>query len=425
MGKFLEFPEDFNWGASTASVQVEGNTDLSHWSRYLDSNANDLADKGTERFGLYSWIEPETDRDWVEKRASDPDNYVLGEAVDHYNRYPEDFDILQQLGLDSYRFSLEWSRVMKSPGEFDQDQIEHYREFLQELKNRDITTFVTLWHFSNPVWFQNDIGWTSAESVEHFSRYARKMAEELGDLVDYWITINEPQVYTGNAYLSGGWPPQKKNPWSYYRALNNLMDAHRAGYTAIKQVRPDAKVGFSKNNGSVEAPRFLQLPAKMFDYWANHYPIQKAGDKLDFIGLNHYFNEVLKLGINGGKEPERSDLGWRLEPRSIYQTLKELERYDLPVYITEHGVADRDDRHREWFIEESLQYVHRAIQEGIDVRGYLHWSLLDNIEWDQGRWPRFGLVEVDYENGLERNIRDSAHRYAEIARNNGIEHSSR
>jgi len=202
----------------------------------------------------------------------------------------------------------------------------------------------------------------------------------------------------------------------------NLIKAHREAYEIIKKNNPAAQVGIAKNNIYFEAyqNKFINnLLKKFIDWWWNFYFLDKIKNQQDFIGLNHYFHNRINYGFNKNANKKTSDLGWELYPEAIHYVLKDLKKYNKPIYITENGLADAADKNREWFIKESLKNIHKAIQENTDVRGYFYWSLLDNFEWDKGFWPRFGLVEIDFKT-QERKIRHSAYEYAKICRENAL-----
>lgn len=383
MQKNLKFPEGFLWGAATSAYQVEGGINNCDWAKV----------------------------------------YPAGIACDHYNRYEEDFDIAKSLGHNAHRFSIEWSRIEPEEGKFDEKEIEHYRNVIKALRARGMEPFVTLWHWTLPYWVAKMGGWEKRKTIKYFERYVEKIIEELGNDVKFWITLNEPEIYSGNSYLKGIWTPQKKNFISYFLVTCNLIKAHRKAYEIIKKINPAAQAGIAKNNIYFEAyqNKFVnRLLKKIIDWWWNFYFLNQIKNEQDFIGLNHYFHNRINRGFNKNENKKISDMGWELYPEAIYYVLKDLRKYNKPIYITENGLADAADKNREWFIKESLKNIHKAIQEGVDVRGYLYWSLLDNFEWDKGFWPRFGLVEIDYKT-MERKIRPSAREYKKIVAKNAIE----
>jgi len=381
----LKFPENFLWGVATSAYQVEGGIENCNWS----------------------------------------ENFPAGKASDHYHRYQEDFDLLKSLNLNAYRFSIEWSRIEPRCGEFDAGAIEHYWKVLHSLKSRRIKTMVTLFHFTLPLWLSKRGGMSSSKFVFYFTRFAQRMFDQYADLVDFWITFNEPLNWATIAYLEGRWPPHQKNPLLFFKVLRNQILAHKKIYFAFHRSRKcPVEVGISKLNQHFE-PFHSRSPLDragvwLANYFWNEFFLNRIKNQLDFIGLAYYFHHKIKFParIIKDKKPV-SDLGWVIYPEGIYHLLKSLKKYKKPIYITENGLADSKDKFRANFIKEHLIWIHRAIQEGIDCRGYFHWSLIDNFEWEKGFGPRFGLVEVDFES-LERKPRPSALFYAKIAKENQI-----
>ncbi|MBI3671193.1 family 1 glycosylhydrolase [Candidatus Azambacteria bacterium] len=274
-----------------------------------------------------------------------------------------------------------------------------------------------------PLWLREKGGWEAKDIERYFERYAEKTVSYLKDHAKFWITINEPEIYAGHSYLKGAWPPQKKSLLSYIKVTNRLAKAHNIAYDIIKKIDKNLQVGVAKHNIYFEAygNKIINRILKYFaDQWWNFYFLNKIKSCQDFIGLNHYLHNRINFGFNKNENKKVSDMGWELYPESIYHVLVDLKKYKKPIYITENGLADARDENREWFIKEYLKQVHLAIEVGVDVKGYMYWSLLDNFEWDKGFWPRFGLVEVDCKT-LERKIRPSALKYAKICRSNTLE----
>ncbi len=419
----LKFPKNFLWGAATSSHQVEGDQH-NDWSEWEKKNADRLAAEP-----------PHYDNPHWEKfaaQASEPKNYISGDACDQYNRYGEDFDILSELHLNAYRFSIEWSRIEPKEGAFDEEAIAHYRDVIAALRSRNIEPFVTLWHWTLPLWLSQKGGTAAGTFPSHFERYAKKIAETLGSEITYWITLNEPDVHTSFSYLLGAWTPERKNPLLAIRAYQKLIEAHNRAAIAIKSVRPEAQVGISKHQVYFEMarPTIVNRIIKAAADWPwNFYFLNRIDRYQDFIGMNSYQRKIVNNGIDvagSGADPKKNremiqtEFGWEYHPESIYGALMELKRYGKPVYITENGIADSTDGLRPRFIRDSLAAIRRAITDGVDIRGYFYWSLLDNFEWDKGFWPRFGLVHVDYAT-QKRTIRESARLYGRIAESNALE----
>lgn len=412
MNNLLKFPGGFLWGTSTSAHQVEGGN-VNDWSEWEHANSVRLAAEAARRHAKASTRIP----DYILNNYPNPlleENYVSGRATDHYNRYEEDFDIAKSLGHNAHRFSIEWSRIEPEEGEFNQSEIEHYRNIIKAFKIRGLEPFISLWHWTVPIWFAKKGGFEKRENIKYFVRFCERIISEFKNDVKFWIVLNEPEIYTGHSYLKGVWPPQKKNFFSYLKVFKNLICAHKAAFLAIKQADAQAQVGIAKNNIYFEG-----WLAPIADWWWNFYFLNRIKNHQDFIGLNHYFHNRINYGFNKNENKKISDLGWELYPEAIYYVLKDLKKYNKPIYVTENGLADAKDEKRTWFIFETLKNVHRAITEGVNVNGYFHWSLLDNFEWDKGFWPRFGLVEIDYKT-LERKIRPSAQEYAKICKNNEL-----
>lgn len=412
----LQFPKDFFWGAATSSHQVEGNIH-NDWSQWEKKNAERLAAEAKSKFGhLPNWQD-------IEKQATDPKNYISGLACDHYHRYEQDFDMAESLGHNAHRFSIEWSRIEPSEGTFDEKEIEHYRQVIAALKARGMEPFVTLWHWTLPLWLSEKGGVEHKEFPKYFERYTEKIVKALGGDVTFWITLNEPDVATAHAYIKGTWPPQKKNIFLSIKVLYRLKHAHKQAYTVIKKYFPQAQVGIAKHQISFQIahPTLINHFLKLITDWLwNQHFLNLIKNHQDFIGLNHYNRNVIDNGFYKQQNSVQTDIGWEYWPDSIYQALIELKPYKKPIYITENGLADTKDDLRKMFIRISLSAVHHALGEGVDVRGYLYWSLLDNFEWDKGFWPRFGLIAIDYAT-QERTLRPSAIAYAEICKDNLFE----
>ncbi len=401
-----KFPDEFFFGAATSSHQIEGDC-INEWSEWEKENAIRLADIYLRSSAVYS--------KQFSGDGSDPENYISGKAVDHYNRFDEDFAIAAKLGLNAYRFSIEWSRIEPADNEWDQHEIEHYRKVIDSLHKKNIEPFVTIWHWTLPLWLSSTGGVMNEKFIFYFARYAAKLAESFGDKVKFYITINEPEIYSLNSYMLGKWPPMKKGILPYYQTISVLIKAHQAAYRNIKAIRPETNVGPACNMTFFESGGgpLNHLATIIADRLWNKFFIRRISSESDYIGLNYYFHNRIRYGFNKNRNEIVSDMGWELYPEGIYHLLHMLRRFRLPVYITENGLADADDSRRGKLIEDTLKYVYRAIQEGCDVRGYFHWSLLDNFEWDKGFWPKFGLVSVDRKT-MKRTVRKSAETYTRI-----------
>lgn len=392
-----KFPGDFIWGAATSSHQVEGGND-NDWTEFENSGGK-----------IYN-----------EDRS--------GLAADHWNRYEEDFDILEELNLNTYRFSIEWSRVEPQEGQFNQEAIDHYRAMLTSLKRRGITPAVTLHHFTNPKWLPL---WTDKNNIGYFVRYTKFVVEQLGDLCEHWCTINEPNNFATLGYALDMWAPGIQQKSTLRPVLRNLAAAHNNAYEIIHRTykakgwqRPMVSITLQLNYFTPMSQNPLDWAVmKAVSYFRNYYLLNRVKKKLDYLGFNYYFGFHVKWNDPGsytdirypGLDLPTNDLGWNIEPEGLYHSLLEFSKLGIPILITENGIPDAKDTKREWYIISHLEQVHRAMQDGAQVIGYIHWSLLDNFEWADGYKGRFGLVEVDFET-QQRTIRGSARTYAQIAK---------
>lgn len=400
----LKFPEGFLWGASTSAYQIEGGitNDWSEWEK-SEARIKELKAKG-----------------------KNPEDYICGKACDSYNRYEKDFNLALELNNNAHKLGIEWARIEPIESEWDMKEVERYRQVLLALKKRNLKVFVCLWHWSNPLWLAQAGGWTNNKAVFYFSRYAKFIAENLGDLVDYWLTLNEPMAHIGFGYIRGNFPPVKKgNIFGAIKVFKNLAKAHIAGYRAIHKILPKAKVGFTSLTDFFEpANKYNPLDwiIIIVARWLHHRAfLNKTKKYLDFIGVNYYFHNKLSIlppfKVNSNKEI--NEMGWEIYPAGIKEVIKYMSRFNIPIFITENGIADADDNQRAEFIIEHLKYIHQAISEGANVQGYSHWSLLDNFEWSHGWTQKFGLYTVDRQT-FKRTARPSAKVYAEICKNNQV-----
>jgi len=385
MEKILKFPQGFLWGSSISAYQTEGGIKNCDWSNFKDA----------------------------------------GIACDFYHKYEEDFDLLEKLNQNAFRFSIEWSRIEPEEGKFDKNEIEHYKKVLLSLKKRKIKSVVTLWHWTLPLWLANIGGWSNKKSIDFFARYTKIIVEELGDLVDIWVTFAEPIIPLFNGYIKCNFIPQKRNIFKAIKFLNNLIKGHKKAYQIIHAKYSEAQVGVAGLINFFEPAR-KWCPLEIFiafllHYFWNHRFLKNVEKFIDYIGFDYYFHDriVFYPPFLKNSNKKISDIGWEIYPEGIYWILKYLAKFRKPIYILENGLADAQDKFRKDFIRDHLCWIHLAIEEGVDVRGYFHWSLMDNFEWDKGFEPRFGLAEVDYKT-LERKLRPSAFYYAQICKENSL-----
>ncbi len=392
------------WGSSISAYQTEGNNFNSDW--YLWEKEHNLEE--------------------------------AGECTNHYYVFPEDFSLARYLGHNALRFSIEWSRICPTPNSFDEEQLKHYLEVLCELENNSITPIVCLHHFTNPLWFTKNGGWLRPSSVDYFVRYTDVILKNIGRKVKFWITFNEPLVYLYNGFLTGRWPPGLKSYSGIKKALKNIIKAHSICYHLIKKFYDDEEVKVSitkhlrffspcpfRNWGQNSFYSFVR--DGVFNWAVINYLYKRK--LIDFLGVNYYCQEFVRGGgsVLFGRaceashhKGERNKMNWFVFPEGLYRILIRLRRYALPVIITENGTADRDNLDYERFLKRHLASVAQAIQEGVDVRGYLWWSLLDNFEWHKGFGYRFGLIEVDYRT-FSRRIKPFALTYKKICQCNAID----
>ncbi len=396
----MRFPQGFLLGAAAAAHQVEGNNTNSDW-----------------------WY-------WEQQGKL----AKSGEACDHYHRFEEDFRIAHDIGLNAMRISIEWARVEPEEGQWNAAAVEHYKKVLKSMKDNGLTRMVTLWHWTLPKWLADKGGFETKEGVEAFGRYAWFIAQNLGKEIDLWITLNEPENYINSSYVIGKHPPFVRSLWKAFFVTKNLIEAHKVAFKAIKQALGNVPVSIAKNNNYYKPYRKNNLADLIICFLAkkiaNEYFLEKMQKHLDFIGLNFYLYNSLKfdwrhgfveMNLNQTKgqmnlddAANRSDMGWFLYPEGIYHVLLDLKKYHLPIYVTENGLADAADSRRQKYLQEIFEWLRKAIDDKVDLRGYLHWSLTDNYEWEHGFGPRFGLVEIDYVT-QKRTIRSSAKIFKKIS----------
>ena len=404
----IQFPKDFLWGAATAAYQVEGGNDHADW---------------------WHW----------EKKAGKENS---GAACCHHDLYALDFELAKGLGHNTHRLSVEWSRIEPKEGEFSEAALKHYAEVLLALRARGIEPVVTLHHFTNPLWLEDFGGWTNQRSVNYFLRFAERVVSALAEHVHFWITINEPTIYFSHAYILGVWPPQGTSIPQGLIVKEHLASAHIKAYRMIHRLYkekglPSPAVSISQHMQAFEpcTPSFKnKLAAFLRHQWFNLGLIDQfmRHKALDFIGLNYYSRQLVELkkwGLvdlaadvcAGGHHPvKKNSLGWDIYPEGLESLLLKLKKYKLPVMITENGICTGEDALRWEFIAGHLKHIHRAMEQGVPVIGYLYWSLLDNFEWDKGFGPRFGLIEVDYKT-QQRTVRESAKKFKQVCQTGILE----
>lgn len=417
------FPADFAWGVATSAHQVEGGTLNNQWS---------------------AW----------EKQGRIKSGDHVGLACDWWRNAEQDFDRAQEMGINALRLSLEWSRVEPEEGRWDSAAIDRYRAMLGALRERGIRPFVTLHHFTNPLWFEAKGAFAAPESVRLFERYTEKLIDALSDFCTDWITFNEPNVYAALGYFLGEFPPGKKGRvLQAARVTRNLCLAHAAAYRAIHALQANANVGWAQHF-VVFKPRRRQsaidrwlsaLVDRLFnDNFAESilsgrapFPLNGLGQKLtevqgtcDYIGINYYSRLRAGLALHSPRtlffqltvppHKPQGDSGIEIPygeayPKGLRYAAGRFAPFNKPIYILENGVPDRDDRIRPWLMKRTVKQMRKLLADGVDLRGYFHWSLTDNFEWNEGWHLRFGLIELDPQTQA-RKPRPSAQLYAEIIR---------
>ena len=393
-------PAGFLWGAATSAHQIEGGNVHNDWARFE-------AVPGKIRGGLPS-----------------------GQAADHWNRVTQDVGLLRDLGANAYRFSIEWSRVEPRPGEWDESAWAHYADEVTQLRAAGVEPMVTLLHFTLPTWLADRGGLAADDFAQRFGAFAAEAARRIGHDVRYWCTINEPNVQMYQSYVVGVWPPESQDREQAARAFTGLVRAHALAAQAIRAARPDARIGAAVNLIVFDPVRRWWLldwiAAREADRgfnWAFYDSIKRGAVKLDlagfpavdepmpelagsadFMGVNYYQRNMVRFspGAPGLVELEqgpgpRTDTGVEIYPEGMLRLLRRAwDRYRMPIIITESGLADSTGRVRPGHIRSHTYAMARAMQDGVPVEGYFHWSLMDNFEWDEGFGPRFGLYRVDY-----------------------------
>jgi beta-glucosidase len=388
----------FLWGVATSAFQLEGSpyADWSSWDSILSANPH---------------------------------------VTNHYNLYKKDLELLKDLGVNAYRFSIEWSRIQPREYVWDEEAIAHYQEIVDILIKNNIEPMITIHHFTHPLWFIKKYSWHTGASIEKFLSYTEKVVSKIKG-VRYWITFNEPYVLLLGGYLEGCMPPGIKDVSLALKALENILICHGKAYDIIHSRMPDAMVSVAHNMAALAPWKrwnpMDRLLSRIAKYFYNHslldafltgwlhikFPFRKAfvleipiKDKIDFFGVNYYtrihirFNPFKKMGVELRHRDidgyGLTDMGWEIHPHGLEKVLKYASKLSVPLIITENGIATKSNRRKIRFIKAHIDTVERCKKKGLDVRGYFYWSLIDNYEWLQGLDAQFGLYRVDF-NTMER-----------------------
>ncbi|MHB2147658.1 glycoside hydrolase family 1 protein [Calditrichota bacterium LG25] len=410
----------FWWGVATSAFQIEGfvENDMTVWERRSKFN-ND---------GKHPL-------------------YQNGSA--HWLNWRGDFELLKQLNVNAYRFSMEWARIEPQCGTFDGQALDQYEQMVDRLLELNIEPFLTLHHFTHPVWFHEKTPWTSEQAQDVFCRFTEVILKRFADRISYWITFNEPLVWALAAYGDGKFPPGRSDGKLMMRALVNILKAHQRAYSLIKSYRPQAKIGMAKHFITFEAHRKWfaadRSLADLLHHFFNkmipeafetnrlqfHFPLLFDVDeainlknRIDFWGVNYYYRMFVAFRLNIRRPFQfifkdesglgLTDMGWEVYPDGLSKVLRYMGKFNKDIIITENGIATLDESLRMRFIDAHLEQVLKARENGLPVKGYFYWSFLDNYEWLEGKNKRFGLVHVDYENDFRRTVKQSARHYARI-----------
>ncbi|KAA3644606.1 MAG: glycoside hydrolase family 1 protein [Chloroflexi bacterium] len=417
-----QFPRGFLWGTATSSHQVEGNNSNNNWSAWEQTPGKIL---NGDRSGL---------------------------ACDWWGgRWREDFDRAKESGQNAHRLSIEWSRIQPSPDRWDEEALDHYRQMIRGLVERGMTPLVTLHHFTDPLWVTEMGGWENGKTPELFEVYARRVVEALKEYVTLWITINEPNVLATMGYVIGDFPPGTPDMSLAFQVMANLARGHARAYHAIHEVKPEARVGIAVNYRGFQ-PKRSWWPFDRLVAWYSHrlfnefFPqafitgelkyifrkvsLPQAKGTQDFLGLNYYTDELVAFDITKASEgfaarsfPPDADLsptGFIANlPDAFFTSLKWARKLQMPIIITENGVEDQSDEMRPRYLANHIHQLWQAVNFSYGVKGYFHWSLVDNFEWDRGWSQRFGLWGLDVDTQT-RQRRKSVDFYEAICKANGL-----
>jgi beta-glucosidase len=388
----VTFPDGFLWGTAAAAHQIEGGNWNNDW-----------------------WA--------FEHQPGTPCIEPSGDCCDSYHRYAEDIALVRGMGLGAYRFSIEWSRIEPEDGEFSRAALEYYRRMLAECHEQGVKPVVTFHHFSTPRWMAALGGWESEEIVDRFARFCEHAVDHLGDLIHMANTINEPNIVTLMGYVVSVFPPGRRDLDAWNRSNENMKSAHRSAYDVLKGGKGDFPVGLALAMGDWWAPEGAEeaLARTRHIHEGQFLEIVK-GD--DFLGVQAYSRTRLdERGMPTGPEEGVevvSSMGYEFWPQALEVAIRHAaDIAQTPLYVTENGLGHDDDERRIAYVQQALEGVGRCLADGIDLRGYFYWSLLDNFEWALGYGPKFGLHSVDRET-FARTPKPSAAWLGDIAGTNRL-----
>jgi beta-glucosidase len=386
------FPDGFRWGTATAAHQIEGGNTNNDWWRWEHAPGSGV-------------VEPS------------------GDACDSWHRWSEDVEIVAGLGLDHYRFSLEWSRIEPAPGEWSIAALDHYRRICDALRERGVEPVVTFHHFTTPAWLADMGGWEKGEAVDRFGSFCHRSASALGSSMARACTLNEPNVVATMGYVLGMFPPGRSEPAAAEEVTAHLVAAHRQGVDAIRSAVSGVPVGLTLSMTDYQPVDGGEArTASIRETHEDVFLRATGGD--DFLGVHTYTRMRIGPGGWAGPEPgvEVLTMGYERWPEALASCLRrawDVTGGQVPLSVTENGIGTDDDEERIGFVRDALGGVLEVIADGVRVEGYTYWSLLDNFEWAFGYGPRFGLVEVDRQT-FERRPKPSASWFSEVARANSL-----
>jgi beta-glucosidase len=392
-GRSHAFPADFLWGTATAAHQIEGGNWNNDW---------------------WEW----------EHKPGTPCVEPSGDACDSWNRWRDDVALCAEMGLGSYRFSIEWSRIEPEDGEWSTAAVDHYRRQCEACLEAGIAPVVTFHHFTTPRWLSGRGGWREPATADRFADFCSRVAASLGDVMARACTLNEPNAVSATGYLMGLFPPGVSDESQFRRVNEVFVDAHRKAVAAIRAAAPGVPVGLALSMIDYQPveggeARLAQMRADMEDVFLE----ATAGD--DFLGLQTYSR--MRVGPAGMMPPEAGvdvlPLGYEYWPEALGATIRrawDVTGGRVPILVTENGIGTDDDEQRVRYVRTALEEVLACLADGIDVLGYTYWSLLDNFEWAFGYGPRFGLAEVDRAAPFARRLKPSAAWYAKVVHANAL-----
>jgi beta-glucosidase len=414
---------------------------LSH--SFLKGVALSAYQNGGDKWGMSNWSIFESQKSFF-GNSPIKGNQRCGDSAQFWDRAFDDIVLIQELGCNAVRFSIEWAGIEPLEGIFNEQAFEFYEKFCDALIAVGITPMITLYHFTHPAWFEKKGAWENEENIAYFLRYCTKVFERLSPKVHLWCTINEPTVYSFMGYILGMHSPGKYMKFQQAgTVLCNLLKAHTATYKTLKKLDNTDKVSIGIVHQLLKAraysPWYItgKLAACFLNFCAAHeqtmhylktgifeykipgilhisYQDYDAPTCYDFIGLNYYSRVVVAFGPTCYPNEIMTDMEYPIYPQGIYDAIREVSSLKVPIYITENGIADASDTKRSYFIESYLSAVQQARENGYDVRGYFYWTLMDNFEWDRGFSMKFGLYEVDFTT-QERKLRQGAKTFKEFS----------